>query len=310
MYLEEREIKLGEKKKYTIQVKAHYEIPVWMVYGKYLGKTLVITAGVHGCEYVGVQAAKKLFKTLDPNRLSGTVIILPLMNPEGFYNGSKQIMPEDGKNLNRSFPGNPEGSISEQVAYFIETEIYPNADFIIDLHGGDINEAMTPLVFFPVEADESVKEKVRLAAMHMPVPYRIRSISKNGLYSYGVQKGVPGLLLEIGGMGRWTDQEVDLCIDCVQGVMGYLEIGDKKEINHHQQESTLTIYEESDVAGFWYPNVHAGTKVQLDDVLGEIRDINDNILRIYRASFDGVVLYYTKTLGVREGDPLVAYGRF
>lgn len=69
-----------------------------------------MTAGVHGCEYVGIETLNRLKKELDPIDLSGRIILLPLVNPEGFYMGSKQIIPADGQNLNRTFPGDPEGT--------------------------------------------------------------------------------------------------------------------------------------------------------------------------------------------------------
>ena len=297
----------GEKRKVTLTLPGGHQMPVWLMQGTEAGKTLVLTAGVHGCEYVGIQAAKHLFNTLETATLRGRIVILPLINQSGFFSGSKQIMVEDGKNINRVFPGSATGTKSEQIAYWLEKEVYPVADFIIDLHGGDSNEEMTPLVFFPVDAEESVKACAKEAAMCMPVGYRIPSTSKNGLYSYGVQKGVPGLLLEIGGRGRWNAQEVAMCIDCVQGVMGYLEMGISTTQPIDQQESSYTIYEETEKDGFWYPYVTAGSRLQKGQVIGELKDLDDNILAVYHAKVDGVILYYTDTLGVQKGDPLVAY---
>ena len=95
----------GVKQTLPLPVTSPFPIEMTVVCGCRPGKTLVVTAGVHGCEYVGIEALNRLKQELDPAALSGRVILLPLVNPEGFYQGSKQTIPADGKNLNRMFPG-------------------------------------------------------------------------------------------------------------------------------------------------------------------------------------------------------------
>ena len=134
------------------------------------GKTLAVTAGVHVCEYVGVQALRRLAAELDPAELSGNVIFLPLANPTGFYAGAKQVVPEDGDNLNRAFPGDPAGTLSARLAHALEAALYPVADFLADLHSGDCNEALYPLVFFPMAGTETVNQAACAAARTLTVP--------------------------------------------------------------------------------------------------------------------------------------------
>ncbi|WP_295633364.1 succinylglutamate desuccinylase/aspartoacylase family protein, partial [uncultured Intestinimonas sp.] len=127
-------------------------LPVWSLRGRQDGPTLVLTAGVHGCEYVGILALRRLFDSLETASLRGRVLLLPLVNGEGFFTGSKQVVPSDRKNLNRVFPPPPDGTRAERIAQAVVEQVYPQADFLLDLHGGDVNEAMTPLVFFPASA--------------------------------------------------------------------------------------------------------------------------------------------------------------
>ena len=112
------DLKAGSNTKQTLllPVASHYPIEMTVICGSWPGKTLVVTAGVHGCEYVGIETLNRLKKELDPIDLSGRIILLPLVNPEGFYMGSKQIIPADGQNLNRTFPGDPEGTFSSRLA--------------------------------------------------------------------------------------------------------------------------------------------------------------------------------------------------
>ncbi len=103
----------GEKQTLLLPVTSPYPVEMTVICGCRPGKTLVVTAGVHGCEYVGIETLNQLKKELNPAALSGRVILLPLVNPEGFYHGSKQTIPADGQNLNRMFPGKSDGTFSK-----------------------------------------------------------------------------------------------------------------------------------------------------------------------------------------------------
>ena len=98
------EIQAGEKKHIKIPVLQAEAMEGICICGKNQGKTLVITAGVHGCEYVGIEAAKRMAEFLAPMELAGNVILIPLVNRCGFFDGRKQVVPEDEKNLNKGFP--------------------------------------------------------------------------------------------------------------------------------------------------------------------------------------------------------------
>lgn len=303
-------IEKGQKWQGELKVTDNYSMPMYGICGEEEGKTLVITAGVHGCEYVGVLTARKLWKSLDPKQMKGQVIILPLVNQQGFYEGVKQIVPEDGENINRVFPGKIDGTLTQKIAYVIEKEIYPHADFLIDLHGGDCHEAMEPLVFFPVAAKSLVNKIAREAASYLSVTYRVCSTAKNGLYSYATQKGIPALLLEIGGEGKWQESEVEQCESCVYELMSYLNILEAKVSKKEQKEIIRAVYDEAKVSGFWYPMIKPGQMISKGDLLGEIGDLEGNSLQQCRAQLDGEVLYHTTALGIKKGDPLIAYGAY
>ncbi len=297
------------KEKISLKIDEDLHLPLWRIRGGD-GPTLVVTAGVHGCEYVGIEALLQLYNEINPANLTGEIIMLPLVNPEGFYAGAKQIVPSDGENLNRMFPGNVDGSVSQRIAFAIEKEIYPQANFLLDLHGGDINEALTPLVFFPVAVNEATAAKTQEAAQYLKVPYRLRSTANNGLYSYAAKLGIPSVLLEYGSGGSRTLEEINLCKSSIKNLMGYLGILAEKELNTKQLEAVESIYEDATVNGFWYPLVKAGQLVAEDTVLGQLKDIDGNVLQECVAKFQGTIWYYTTSFGVQKNDPLVAYGRF
>ena len=239
------DLKAGSNTKQTLllPVASHYPIEMTVICGSCPGKTLVVTAGVHGCEYVGIETLNRLKKELDPIDLSGRIILLPLVNPEGFYMGAKQTIPADGQNLNRMFPGDPAGTFSSRFAKILEKVLYPEADFLMDLHGGDINEALTPLIFFPAAVPDTLAAKTSAAAAALSVPYRVASTSKNGLYSWAAQCGIPSLLVERGERGLWSENEITACKRNVFELMDHLKIKTFSNTAFHQEEIRQAIYE-------------------------------------------------------------------
>ena len=285
-------------------------LPLWRVTGAAAGPTLVLTAGVHGCEYVGIITLRRLLAALDPAQLRGQVLLLPLVNPDGFYAGSKQIVPADGKNINRVFPPPPDGSRAQQIARAVVERIYPQADFLLDLHGGDVNEAMTPLVFYPATASPAVAAHARDGARHLEAAYRIPSTAQNGLYSYAAQTGIPALLLEVGGAGLWTEEQVALELRSVHSLLGFLGMGPEARENPAQREARQMRYTEAAQRGLWLPCVHPGEQVAAGQTLGRLESLDGRLLETLCAEWDATVLYYTLSLGVQAGDALVAYGQF
>ncbi len=310
----------GIKQTLLLPITSPYPIEMTVICGCRPGKTLVVTAGVHGCEYVGIETLTRLKEELTPDVLSGRVILLPLVNPEGFYLGSKQTVPTDGKNLNRMFPGDPNGTFSSRLAGVLEDTLYPEADFLIDLHGGDVNEALTPLIFFPTAVPQALSLQSAAAAAALSVPYRVSSTSKNGLYSRAAQCGVPALLVERGEKGLWSKEEVSACKNNLYELMHHLKILSAVPVpptspapfysDFKQVEICEAIYEEAPANGFWYPAVSsAGETCKQGALLGTLKDIYGNVIFRSIAPFDGVVLYFTLSLGVSCKDPLIAYGK-
>ena len=252
---------------------------------------------------------RQLFATLSPAQIRGRVILMPLVNGEGFYAGSKQVVPSDGKNINRVFPPPAEGTMAQEIARTVVEQIYPNADFLLDLHGGDVNEAMTPLVFYPATAAPDVTAQAKAAAQHLEVMYRIPSTVQNGLYSYAAQCGIPSLLMEVGGMGLWTEKQVEMELRSIQSLMGYLDMGPAPVKNIRQKEAKEMCYAEAESSGLWFPEVKPERLISAGQMLGRIEDLEGHILQTVHARWDGIVLYHTVSLGVAAEDALLAYGK-
>ena len=194
------------------------------------------------------------------------------------------------------------------MAWTIEKLLYPEADFLLDLHGGDWNEELAPLVFFPCGAGQKLEQETRRAAQALSVSMRVCSTAQNGLYSWAAQKGIPALLLERGGNGRWTSEEVNADCEDVLRLMNHLGIRKEAFDAVPQTEIAKAVYEEAPADGYWFPEVCAGQKVLKDELLGRWKSSDGTQNFEVRARFAGQVLYETTALGVRRNDLLVAYG--
>ncbi len=300
-------VKRGEKRRFSLSVPGCAPLDGWVANGARDGKTLVVTSGVHGCEYIGPTAARRFAEELDTAKMRGRAIIVPMLNPTGFFMGAKRIMPEDGKNLNGEFPGDPDGPYTQRMAAAIEKELYPRADFLADLHGGDVYEELSPLVFFPAAAGEWVESESLSAARDLSAPMLVASSAKNGVYSRAAQLGVPALLLERGCRGLWRAEEESAVYEDLCRLLVHLGIIEGVVARVKQREVRKAVYEEASSRGCWRPAVHAGESVVEGQLLGDLRTLDGELIRRVEARGDGVVMYVTVTLGVSEGDSLAAY---
>lgn len=298
---------LSCQKRTFIFKKDDITIPGTLITGTQPGKTVLLTAGVHGCEYCSIQAALELAGELQPEELCGQVLLLHVANTSGFRERLPAVVAEDGKNLNRVFPGNASGSKAERLAHCI-TMLQVRSDFYVDMHGGDLHEAMFPFVFFPGVGEPEVTEAARQAAQALHVPIRVRSSATTGAYNSAALRGVPSLLIERGGLGRWSRDEVDAYKSDIRRILEHLGLMEGQGGERTLQRETVPVYLESQEEGCWYPAVTPGQNVDRHAVLGEVRDMFGQSLRVYHAERAGTVLYMTVSLAVSEGTPLVAYG--
>lgn len=301
----------GEKVHGFYQVEGtDLTMPVTLINGKGEGKVLLLTAGVHPDEYPGIAAAIQLSNELDPERICGGVVILPMTNYSGFLAKKGSCVPADGKNLNRLFPGDPNGTEGDQLAYAITKDFHSVCDYNIDLHSGGIDEQMKPLIFFSVMGGPEIEEISRQMALSCSVSYIVRSTATNGEYSSAVLRGLPSLLLERGGNGYWCQEETDADKRDVLAVLKTLGIF-SGEVSPAEKpvEIAVTKYYTADDTGCWYPCFKPGDKVKKGELLGEIRDHRDQVLSGYYAEFDGVVLYQTSSLAILKNKALVAFGQ-
>lgn len=292
--------------------QGEFRLPAAVLHGTRPGKTILITAGVHGGEYVGIQAAIELSQKLKIQKVAGTIIIVKALNVPAFEHRNGSMGLTDGKNLNREFPGNPTGTEMERLAWAVSHELQPAADYYIDLHSGDDYEQLTPYVYYAGMADEETVSQSRRMAEQVDVPYMVRSnVASGGSYNYAASQGIPSILIERGGMGAWTSEEVRSTRRDVRNILCHLGIyqGKKDYRTYYPLEVTDICYQDASRDGLWYPFKKPGDMIREGELLGEVRDYEGGLLELSVAEYDGVILYQTGTLQVLGDGPMIAYGK-
>lgn len=307
-------VRPGEKASGFLSVAdGEFQLPVTILNGEEPGKTVLITAGIHAEEYVGIQAAVELADRLKTEKIAGTVVIVKVINREAFENRSGSFGYEDGKNLNRVFPGNREGTQMERLAWGIEKELFPIADYYIDLHSGDSYEQLAPYVYYAGQASEETVKISREMAQQVDVPYMVCStVAKGGCYNYAAYAyGIPSILIERGGMGAWTREESHSTRRDVRNILCHLGVylGQKDYRIYYPLEVKDIIYQSASQSGLWYPNKMPGDMIRAGEVLGMVKDYQGHILEVAYGENDGVILYQTGSLQVEESGPMIAYGK-
>ena len=135
-------------------------IPLTVVHGASDGPVLALIAGIHGYEYPPITALQAMRTQLDPAALSGTVILVHIANMPAFLGRTIYYGPGDGKNLNRMFPGDPDGTISQRIAHTLTTTLIDQANYLVDLHAGDGNEVLRPYVYMPLTGSAVFDSKI------------------------------------------------------------------------------------------------------------------------------------------------------
>jgi len=273
------------------------------------GPTVLITGGVHGGEYAGIEAAMRLARELRPEGLRGTVVIIHPVSLPAFHARQQYVVPHDGKNLNRQFPGKAVGTVSERMAWAV-MQVARRVDAWVDLHGGDIHEALVPFTIYSDVADREVVAASRSMADVYGIEYVVASASvKGGTYSAAAAAGIPCILAEAGQVGQLDEESVAVHLRGCRNVLHHLgcldgepdPVGPVRALRRFE-------WRFAGEDGCWYPAVHLGAEVQEGQPVGEVRDYFGNVLREYRAPTAGIVLFLVTSLAMNEGDPLLAVG--
>lgn len=288
-------------------------IPVIVVQGREDGPRIAVISGIHGGEYPGPAAAIRLSREIDPETLSGSLVIVPVVNQTSFWHRTAFITPEDGVNLNRVFPGNLSGSFSEVLARRLFDAVVDPADVMIDLHSGDIFESLTPFSGYYAVPDASSRTRSASLAHAFMLPivnvYPEPDPDNGSLTAAASRAGKASVIVEVGGNGLLTENDELMMFN---GLINALRTSGC--IDEPVREAPQTLFEPVDsadapVSGLWRPAIELNQAVESGQYLGVITDLFGDELARINAPEAGQVVFFMSGLPVHPGETLVALGR-
>jgi uncharacterized protein len=289
-----------------------YEWPCFHAGGAHDGPHLVVIAGIHGCEYSSIKGVVELMRGLDPAELTGAVTAVPIVNVASFRDRTPFVSPGDGKNLNRCFPGEPDGTYSDQLAHHVFTELISPADALIDLHGGDLVEALEPFALYD---GSPVEETARAMAVAFGLPYLVRT-EREGAPIGGTTSaaaadvGVAGITAEVGGCGLLEADAVAAHVRGCRNAMRALGMlpGAVEPAPQRQRMVERFIWLRCRSSGWWQPSVRVGDEVPAGGRLGAVLDPFGDELEAIVAPEAGVPLFITSSPAVADDGLLLGLG--
>ena len=292
-----------------------YQWPYFAVVGREPGLKFLLTAGIHAAEYTGTLAALRLGQRLDANHVQGTIVIIPLLNRPGFFERSVYVNPEDGQNLNRAFPGRADGTWSERFAHHLLNDVVLHVDRAMDLHAGDMVEALEPFLGYQQTGNSEIDDRSREMIDAYTGVRWVTTVLPGGeragmLYGAAAQHGVPAILAESGGCGLPIEQDVQRHVDGVLNIWRRLGLLTDSPAIETARPTLIARNEwlRSEYEGIFLCRVAPGDRVQQGQSLGEMVDLLGNHLATIAAPAAGVILFTVTSPAIRKDGLLLAVG--
>ncbi len=282
-------------------------LPVVITHGSAPGPVLAITAGIHGGEYVPMVAVRQFVRDLDPAVMSGTIVACLQSSPVAFQQRMAFLNPLDGKNLNRTFPGDPQGGPTERLAAWLWENLMARANYYVDCHCGDLPETLDPFTGVSPGPDGALDERARAMADCFDVPRLVVDPLAGSTIRAAALAGIPAVLIEVGGMGVWSQEEADVQRSGLRRIAAQAGILPRGE----GARPHLPLFEDAAVvraehAGLWFPAVAPGADVAEGTRLGHIEDPLGEVVYEVLAPVAGVLMYGLGSLATVEGSILAS----
>ncbi len=288
------------------------QIPYVDVRGDADGPHLTVVAGVHGTEYTSIAAVRELARTLDPATVSGRLTLVPLVNVPAFWARSPFVVPHDGKNLNRCFPGDPDGSYAEVLAHHVFQTFVVGSDHLLDLHAGDLPESLEPFAMYEESPVGAASRDLALAygLGHVVRQSAAQRTVAGSTCAAAADVGVPAIVAESGMNGLLDRACVERHLAGVLNVARSLGVLPGDVVHHAPpQEHDGWHWLRTPTAGWWEPRVPVGAAVEAGALLGTVSSLLDDDVSEVRAPEAGVLLFLTSSPAVGDDGLLLGLAR-
>jgi predicted deacylase len=306
----------GEISSGFVKVGPGADIPITVINGAKPGPKLALVGGIHGYEYSPILALQRLRGRLSPQSLAGTVILVHVANMPSFLRRTIYYGPEDGKNLNRVFPGSAAGTLSERIAHSLTTEVIERTDYLIDLHCGDGNESLRPYSYWMRTGKPELDERSRQLAVafgldHIVIDDERPRDPARSMYcsNTAATRGKPAITVESGGLGAVAEDSVAALETGVLRVLEHLRMtASTPRAENKPVWIARNAVLRSEATGLFYPAVRKDQAVEQGALLGTVTDFFGKKMFELRAPFAGKILYVIATPPINAGEPLAMIG--
>jgi len=310
----------GQKASGTIEVPAGVDaalsIPVVVVQGVHPGPVLALVSGAHGTEYASIIALEKVIERLDPAMLSGTVIIIPLVNVNSFEQKIAHVNPVDHRSMNSAYPGRMDGTQTERASYMITKQVVERCDHLIDLHGGDIDESLRPYGYWTVTGNAPQDALSKQLVLAFGLDHIIISADRpkdpaasRFLENTASTRGKASITVEAGHAGTVETDDVEVLTRGCFNVMRVLRMlpGTAMPVESPVWiEKVVSV--NSDQTGIFYPLVKRGTYVAQGMRLGYVTDYVGKTILDAHAPVAGVITFIRAVPSMTKGETIANIG--
>jgi uncharacterized protein len=297
-------------------VDAGYDIPVAVIHGGRPGPVLAVVSGAHGTEYASILAVQDLINApIDLANLSGTLILVPIVNIPSFEKLTPHVNPNDNKSMNSRYPGDMGGTQSDRASFVITKEVVEQCDHLIDLHGGDLDENLRPYSYWTVTGNakqDALSRELILAfgLDHIIISDRPKDPKASRyLENTASTRGKASFTAEAGRSGPPDPNDALMLVNGVLHVMGQLKMTSQSVQPVAKPiwiENVVTIT--ADQVGTFYPQVNRDAHVTKGARIGVVKDYLGRQTAEIIAPDTGIILFVRALPSLKKGDTIANIG--
>ena len=298
------DVALGEDRQIHLNIArlptyTNIDLPVRIIRAKNDGPVVLLSGGLHGDEINGIEIVRRLISNDHLKLTSGTVIAVPLMNVYGFIQNVRGV--PDGKDINRSFPGNKHGSLAKLVAYNIMNEIIPKVDYGVDFHTGGASRANYP----QIRCVFDIPKNMELARAFAPPVILNSNLVASSFRKAAHNKGKHILVYETGESLRMDEAGIETAIAGTKRLLNHLGMRGTAPEAGTIDEYNKSKWLRAKYAGIFNTTIQLGDKVKKRQIVGRITDPFGNERFNLKAPDSGQVIGLNNSPVVHKGDAIL-----